>query len=76
VKFWMSDNGGEYTSSEYKEYLASEVIEHRTEWPEQNAVAERMNQTLTECARSIRLMADMLEDFLSRDSESCKLFSE
>jgi len=29
VKFLRSGNGGEYTSSEFKEYLASEGIEHQ-----------------------------------------------
>ena len=46
VKFLRSDNGGEYTSSEFKGYLASEGIEHQltiSGRPEQNRVAERMN---------------------------------
>jgi len=29
VKFLRSDNGSEYTSSKFKEYLASECIEHQ-----------------------------------------------
>jgi len=29
VEFLRSDNEGEYTSSEFKEYLASEGIEHQ-----------------------------------------------
>ena len=50
VKFLRSDNGGEYISSEFKEYSASEGIEHPLTIPgrsEQNVV-ERMNQTLRE----------------------------
>ena len=66
VKFLRSDNRDEYTSSEFKEYINSEGIEHQLtipERPEKNKVAERINQTLTERARSMRLQADMSEDF-------------
>ena len=66
VKFLRSDNGGEYTSSEFKEYLTSDDIEHQLSIPErseQNRVAEHMSRTLTGCARSMRLQADMTEDF-------------
>jgi len=61
-----SDNGGEYTSKEFKDYLASKDIKHQLSTSgrlEQNGVAERMNQTLTERACSIRLQADMSEGF-------------
>jgi len=66
VKFLRSDNGGEYTSSKVNEYLASEDIEHQltiSESPEQNGVEERMNQTLTEAAHSMRFQANMSKDF-------------
>jgi len=33
VKSLRSDNGGEYTFSEFKEYLASEGIEHQLSIP-------------------------------------------
>jgi len=42
VEFLRSDNEREYTSSEFKEYLASEDIKHQltiTRPPEQNRVA-------------------------------------
>ena len=58
VKVLRSNNEGEYTSMEFKAYLAANGIEHQLSIPgqlEQNGVAARMNQTLTECARSIRL---------------------
>jgi len=58
MKFLRLDNRGEYTSSEFKKYLASEGIEHQLSilgWPEQNGVAERMNQTLTERVCNMRL---------------------
>ena len=58
VKVLRSDNGGEYTSKEFKDYLASKGIKHKLSIPgrlEQNRVVEHMNRTLTERARSIRL---------------------
>jgi len=66
VKVLRSDNGGEYTSKEFKDYLASKDIKHQlsiSERSEQNEVAERMNRTLIECACGIRLQADMSEEF-------------
>ena len=51
VKVLRSDNEGEYPSKEFKNYLASKGIKHPLSIsgrPEQNRVAERMNQTLTE----------------------------
>ena len=58
MKVSMSDNGGEYTSKEFKNYLASKSIKHQlsiSRRPEQNGVAKRMNRTLAGRARSIRL---------------------
>jgi len=58
VKVLRSDNGGKYTSKEFKDYLTSKGIEHQLNIPgraEQNRVAECMNRTLTERARSIKL---------------------
>ena len=51
-----SDNGGEYISKEFKDYLKSKGIHHELTVPyspEQNGVAERMNRTLMETARSM-----------------------
>ena len=51
-----TDNGGEYTSAEFHNYLKKEGIRHeRTipKSPDQNGVAERMNRTLVESVRSI-----------------------
>ena len=50
VKVLRSNNGGEYTSTEFKAYLAGKGIEHQLSISgraEQNGVAKRMNQTLT-----------------------------
>ena len=51
-----TDNGGEYMSGEFQSYLKSKGILHQLSvphLPEQNGVAERMNRTLTESARSM-----------------------
>ena len=51
-----TDNGGEYISSEFEEYLKFKGICHEVTvpyTPEQNGVAERLNRTLMEAARSM-----------------------
>ena len=51
-----TDNGGEYLSGEFKEYLKSKGIRHELtvpHSPQQNGVAERMNRTLMESARTM-----------------------
>ncbi len=57
-------NGGEYTSTEFTEYLSKEGIKHEftiPHTPQQNGIAERLNRTLIEGVRT------MLTDFkLSR----------
>ena len=58
VKVLRSNNRGEYTFKEFKKYLARKSIKHQLSIsgrPEQNGAAERMNRTLTERIRSIRL---------------------
>ena len=51
-----SDNGGEYITGEFESYLKLKGIHHELtvpHTPEQNGVAERMNRTLMESARSM-----------------------
>ena len=51
VKVLRTNNGGEYISSRFKEFLKSEGIQHELTIPkntEQNGVAERMYRTLVE----------------------------
>ena len=51
-----SDNGGEYITGEFESYLKLKGIHHELtvpHTPEQNGVAERMNRTLIESARSM-----------------------
>jgi len=61
-----SNNEGEYIFIEFKTYLVGKVIEHQLSIPkrsEQNGVAELKNWTLTKRVHSIRLQADMSEEF-------------
>eukprot|EP00253_Pinus_taeda_P003238 PITA_03238 len=56
IKFLRTDNGGEFTSKEFDSYCKDAGIErHQTTvyTPQQNGVAERMNRTLLERARSM-----------------------
>ena len=56
LKVLRTDEGGEYTSNEFEEFLKSAGIRHEqtiSKTPEQNGVAERMNRTLVESERSI-----------------------
>jgi len=54
---------GEYTSTEFKEYLTSGDIEHQLSIPGRPGVAEHLNRTLIKHARNMRLHADMSEGF-------------
>ena len=61
-----TDNGGEYASTEFAEYLESRHIQHQTtvpHTPEQNGVAERVNRTLLEKARSMIAHADLPKSY-------------
>ena len=56
IKVLRTDNGGEYTSTEFEDFLLKEGIRHETtvpKTPEQNGVSERMNRTLIEAVRSM-----------------------
>jgi hypothetical protein len=66
VKNLRSDNGGEYCSKAFDEYLKAKGITHQTTvpyCPEQNGIAERMNRTLVEAARSMMFHAGMPKEF-------------
>jgi hypothetical protein len=50
IRFFRTDGGGEFTSKQMEDYFRREGIIHETTapyTPEQDGVAERMNQTLT-----------------------------
>ena len=56
VKKFRTDNGGEYKSTEFENFLKKEGIEHQytiPKTPEQNGVSERINRTLVEKVRSM-----------------------
>jgi transposase InsO family protein len=66
LKTLRSDNGGEYTSKRFNDYLKAEGIRHEftiPKTPEQNGVAERLNRTLVESARSMLLDAKLSHKF-------------
>ena len=61
-----TDNGGEYISNEFKDYLKSRGIRHELTipyTPEQNGVAERLNRTLMESARSMMFHAGLSNNY-------------
>ena len=62
LKTLRTDNGGEYTSRRFEQYLKSEGICHEKtvpKTPEQNGVSERLNRNLVESARSMLLDANL-----------------
>lgn len=64
--FVLNDNGGEYMSTRFENYLKAEGIRHeRTvpKMPEQNGVAERLNRTLIEMVRSMLIDANLPHTF-------------
>ena len=66
LKALRSDNGGEYTSKRFENYLRSHGIRHEftiPKTPEQNGVAERLNRTLVESSRSMLLDAKLSHKF-------------
>ena len=66
VKCLRSENGGEYCSNAFKEYCAENEIRMEKTilgTPQQNGVVERMNRTLNERARSMRIHAGLPETF-------------
>ena len=56
LKILRTDNGGEFTSTQFENFLKSEGVRHErtiVKTPEQNGVAERINRTLIETVRSM-----------------------
>ena len=61
-----SDNGGEYDSNQFKEFCSENgirMIKTVPGTPEQNGVAERMNRTLNERARCMRIQSGLPKVF-------------
>ncbi|CAJ2648559.1 unnamed protein product [Trifolium pratense] len=66
IKSLKSDNGGEYDSQEFKDFCSEHgirMIKTIPGTPEQNGVAERMNRTLNERARCIRIQSGLPKVF-------------
>ena len=66
VKVLRSDNGGEYTSNNFAKFCAEKGISHEFTvpyCPQQNGVAERMNRTIVEGARSMLYHAKLPLEF-------------
>ena len=66
VKCLRSNNGGEYIDGGFSEYCAAQGIRIEKTipgTPQQNGVAEHMNRTLNERARSMKLNAGLPRSF-------------
>ena len=66
IKTLRTDNGGEYLSDEFKTYIISKGFRHEMSapyTPQQNGIAERMNRTLMESARSMLSHAHLPNKF-------------
>ena len=66
LKVLRTDNGGEYTSGRAEAYLRTSGVKHELtipKTPQQNGVAERLNRTLVETARSMLLDAQLPQKF-------------
>ena len=65
IKCLKSDNGGEYIDGRFSEYCVAQGIRMEKTIPgiQQNGVAKRMNRTLNERARSMRLHAGLPKTF-------------
>ena len=62
IKTLRTDGGGEYTSAKFENFLKQKGIRHEISAPyspQQNGVAEQMNRTLVESARSMLLVLEL-----------------
>jgi len=66
IKKLRTDNGREYLSNAFKDFLRSEGISHQLSveyTPQQNGVAEPKNRTLVEMARCMMLQGNSLNHY-------------
>uniref|UniRef100_A0A1X7U6J2 Integrase catalytic domain-containing protein n=1 Tax=Amphimedon queenslandica TaxID=400682 RepID=A0A1X7U6J2_AMPQE len=65
LKVLLMDNGGEFTSNEFEEYLRKGVKHELTipKCPQQNGVVERLNRTLVEMVKSMLSGAKLPQRF-------------
>ena len=66
LRVFRTDNGGEFTSTEFAAYCADEGIERHSSTPyapQQNGVVERRNQTVVAMARALLKQRSMPAEF-------------
>ncbi|GKU90802.1 hypothetical protein SLEP1_g4753 [Rubroshorea leprosula] len=66
LKCLRTDNGGEYTSKEFRDYCSKHGMRHEKTvpgTPQHNGVAERMNRTIVEKVRCMLKMATVSKPF-------------
>ena len=66
LKTLRTDNGGEFMSNKFQDYLKAEGVKHELtvpKTPEQNGVAERQNRTLVESVRAMLTQAKLPKKF-------------
>lgn len=64
IKVLRTDNGGEYLSADFSNFLEREGIRHQLTvqyTPQQNGVAERANRTIVEMARCMLIDSNLSE---------------
>ena len=74
IKTLRSDNGGEYTSTEFAAFMAKEGIRHEftiPHTPQQNGVAERLNRTLIEGVRTMLADSRLPHRFWAEALSTC-----
>ncbi|XP_070020215.1 uncharacterized protein LOC142180876 [Nicotiana tabacum] len=80
VKILRIDNGNEFFSTDFKEFLSSLGVEHQSTCvytPQHNGIAERKHRTILEIARALRFQAGTpifpVLDLLSSDDSSTEV---
>ena len=66
IKALRSDNGGEYLSENFKQFLKMKGIQHELtipHTPQQNGISERLNRTLVESARAMLIHSGLPKSF-------------
>jgi hypothetical protein len=66
VEFFRTDGGGEYIDKEFEQYLREKGVVHETtapDTPEQNGLAERMNQTICNAATAALIESGLPKPF-------------
>ena len=66
MKYLCTDNGGEYTSNEFKSNYSEKGIGHEKivpSTPQKNGVAERMNRTIVENVKCMLRITNLPKSF-------------